>query len=168
MAGKKGRSGRKRKSTQTLKLHGSFRKDRHNTAAPEPESNAPEPPKWLSGESLAEWKRIVPLLLAEQSVTPWDRAALAAYCEEWKLYVSCSQKIRMIKSLTVTGSRKQKAEHPLLRVREKCFKRMMQVCAEFGLTPASRSRLNVKPETMDDPLHQWLMQQQKRRNSTGT
>jgi len=165
MAGKKGRSGRKRKSTATLKLHGTFRTDRHNTKAPEPESIAPDPPKWLSGAALEEWKRILPLLLRENSVTPWDRAALVAYCEEWKMYVSCTQKIRMLRSFTVTGSRKQKAEHPLLRIREKCFRRLLQVCAEFGLTPSARSRLNVKPESMDDPLQQWLMMQQRRRQA---
>jgi len=163
MAGKKGRSGRKRTSTATLKLRGTFRKDRHNVSAPEPESNAPAPPKWLTGAALEEWKRIVPLLLAENSLTHWDRAALVTYCEEWKLYVTCTQKLRMVRGLVVAGSRKQKTEHPLLRIREKCFRRLMQVCAEFGMTPAARSRLNVKPESLDDPLQQWLVMQQQRR-----
>lgn len=167
MAGKKGRSGRKRKSTQTLKLHGTFRKDRHSTAAPEPPVTAPEPPKWLTGAALAEWKRIVPLLIKENCVTAWDRAALTAYCEEWKLYSNVTQKIRILKGLTVTGSKKQKAEHPLLRVREKCFRRLLQVCAEFGLTPASRARLNIQPEQLNDPLQQWLLDQQKRRQGGG-
>lgn len=167
MAGRKGRSGRKPKATTTLKLHGTFRADRHNEAAPEPEIGVPTPPKWVKGSALEEWKRIVPLLEAEQCITHWDRAALVLYCMEWQTYTDAVQKLRFAKSMTVRGSKDQLAEHPLLRIRDKAFKKLLQVCSEFGLTPAARSRLNVKPEVGDDPLQAWLKAQQSRRQEKG-
>lgn len=167
MAGVKGRSGRKRKCTQTLKLHGTFRADRHNVNAPEPDVSAPLPPKWLAGEALAEWHRIVPLLLSEKCVSQWDRTALVLYCQEWATYVDVTEQLRAEESMLAEGASGQFVEHPLLRIQGKCFKRLLQVCSEFGLTPAARSRLNVSPTDATDPLEQWLRQQQQRRQSGG-
>lgn len=167
MAGVKGRSGRKPKSTQTLKLHGGFRPDRHNTDAPEPEIGKPEAPKWLTGSAREEWNRILPLLLAEKCVSRWDRAALVLYCQEWKTYVEATQKLRMVRGLLAKGSKGQLMEHPLLRIRDKAFRKLLQVASEFGLTPAARSRLNVQAGDATDPLELWLKAQGDRRRQAG-
>lgn len=121
---------------------------------------APDPPSWLEGDALAEWERIVPLLLRSELVTEWDQISLAAYCQ------ACAELIRCTKLLDeegrfftepvqnakgdVIGERKK--AHPALSAQRDAFSRVKAFLAEFGLTPAARVRLKLMKDGGTDAL----------------
>lgn len=166
MAGKPGRSGRRPKPTNLLKFEGGYRKDRHGDGiSPDPRAEIPDPPKALGkGEALAEWNRITALLIETKCVTKLDRASLAAYCLEWARYVNANNKLRFGKTLMAESTKGTKMPHPLLRVSDRALSNMLRICMEFGLTPASRSRLRVQAMAeQEDPLERLIRQQAQAR-----
>ena len=56
------KTGRPRKPTAILKLHGTDRGDRRYSGEPDPEVSIPDRPKFLKGEAKKEWDRIAPKL----------------------------------------------------------------------------------------------------------
>lgn len=166
MAGKPGRSGRRPKPTSVLKLTGQFRADRHNAGEPEPPITIPEPPKCLKGESLAEWDRITVLLAEAKCIAEMDRATLTAYCLEWSRYVNANNKLRLANTLLAESTKGTKMPHPLLRVSDRALANMLRICMEFGMTPASRSRLDISAgASNEDPLERLIREQAERRKA---
>lgn len=166
MAGKPGRSGRKPKPTAVHVLQGTFRPDRHSGGEPEPPTSIPEPPKSLKGEALAEWDRITVLLAASKCIAELDRSALAAYCIEWSRYVNANNKLRLANTLLAESTKGTKMPHPLLRVSDRALANMLRICQEFGMTPASRSRLDVEAASgAEDPLERLIREQAERRKA---
>lgn len=164
MSGRKGRSGRKPKPTNVLKLTGNYRPDRHGRIEPEPPPVIPKAPKYIRGIALAEWERITKLLAEVRCVTELDMAALAAYCIEYARYVNANNKLRVIRTMLSESTKGTKMPHPLLRVADRAFNNMIRLCQEFGLTPAARTRLDIKAISgVEDPLERLLRQQAERR-----
>lgn len=148
-----------------LKLHGNYREDRHGGAAPDPPTAIPDPPPMLKGEALEEWNRITQLLSQVKCIAELDRATLAAYCTEWARYVIANNRLRVIRTLLSESTKGTKMPHPLLRISDKALKNMLSICQEFGLTPASRTRLNIEAGsgTDGDPLERLIREQAARR-----
>ncbi len=132
---------------------------------PAPKAATPALPAWLSKEAKAEWKRIVPELRRLGLLTLVDRAALAAYCQAYAELASLTQLLdeegRVLdvdvfdKAGAVTGSKKQ--AHPAARLQRDAFGRVKQFVTEFGLTPASRTRVRApEPERDADPFEVFL------------
>lgn len=147
--------GRPRKPTTLLKVHGTFRKDRRSVDEPIPPATVPIMPKHLRGEAATEWKRIAPLLARMKCLTEWDRSLLAAYCFEWGVYVELCKKVK-IKDLVITTINGNKIHNPLLSARNKALTNLKELATEFGLSPASRSRLSVGEEEEQNPFLAFL------------
>lgn len=160
MAGVKGRSGRKRKPTPILKLHGTFRDDRRSGNEPTPDIECPDMPRFITGEARKEWERIVPLLAEARCLTRWDMAALAAYCQTWKEFVRLCRAINRITAYTIQTDKGNTVQNPLVGAKNKAFNNLLRICGEFGLTPASRSRLTLNPQENNDPLEELLRRRQ--------
>lgn len=148
-----------------LKLHGNYRPDRQGVNAPDPPKVVPDPPKVLKGEALEEWNRITKLLAQVECIAELDRATLAAYCLEWARYVNANNRLRVVRTLLAESTKGTKMPHPLLRISDKALKNMLSICQEFGLTPASRMRLNVEAGAggEEDPLERLIREQAERR-----
>jgi P27 family predicted phage terminase small subunit len=129
-----------------------------NAREPKPRAGVPTAPDWMSAEAKAEWKRIVPELRALRLLTLVDRAGLVAYCQAYAELQICTRKLneegRTIqepilgddvvegkKLKTVVGAKVKK--HPLVSAQRDAFARVRAFIAEFGLSPASRSRVNT-------------------------
>jgi len=136
--------------TSILNARGSWRaKGRANE--PRPAAGAPPMPRWLSKEAKAEWKRIVPDLLALGVLTRVDRTALAAYCQAHAELVEATRLLeaegRILgvpvfnKAGDQTGTVKK--AHPAVRLQRDAFARVKVFLGEFGLTPATRAKLAV-------------------------
>lgn len=97
---------------------------------PEPEIAPPdstEPPDWLTGpEAVAEWNRLVGLLLPARVLTAGDMTPLGHLCN-----MHCGAVLRWRLGATPTA-----ADLTQLRL----------MYAEFGLTPASRSKAATVPK----------------------
>lgn len=157
MAGQKGRSGRRRKPTNILKLEGTLRSDRRTGDEPQPTIAIPDRPEFLKGEAEKEWRRIAPLLADQNCLTEWDRAALAAYCQTWKEYVALCKQVNRVTKVVIKTSKGTQIQNPLVGAKNTAFNNLLRICGEFGLTPSSRSRLAVGPASGDiDPLQELL------------
>ena len=132
---------------------------------PRPAAGIPACPAWLSAAAKAEWKRIVPELDSMNLLTLADRAALAAYCQAWAELEHATKVLnkegRVIKCEIVnregdvTGSVKKL--HPANRLQRDGFARVKQFLIEFGLSPASRTKVaGAKQPEEADPLEELL------------
>jgi P27 family predicted phage terminase small subunit len=113
-------------------------------------SAVPGCPTWLKPEAKAEWRRVVPELHRLGLLARIDRAALTAYCCCWFTYVAAMRELRA--SSPTIETKQGPVRHPAWQVAREAQREMRAWCAEFGLTPSSRSRM-VLPEGLgtDDP-----------------
>lgn len=123
-----------RKPRQLKVIEGTLRRDRDY---PEPEFPVVEgarPPDWLNGpEALAEWDRLTALLESSRVLTQADLTALAHLCN---LHGACVKLYR-------AGMEPTAAQLTQLRL----------MLAEFGLTPASRSKAGTAaPKDQKNPF----------------
>lgn len=139
--------GRPRKPTALKILHGDFDKNpqRRNNAEPEVESKSPDCPAWIKGEARNEWKRVCDELLLLKVVTLPDRAALEAYC---KTYSTWRKALLHVEKHGLTlDSESGMYENPASKIAARCADQMHRYLCHFGMTPASRSRVNVTQQT---------------------
>jgi P27 family predicted phage terminase small subunit len=129
-----GKRGPKPTPTNTLKIRGSWRADTREDE-PMPDVKIPDCPEWLKGEALKEWNRITPLLVARNVLTEWDMTCLALYCDAWGDYVFAQGYDR--DDLEPDGISKISA------FKNKAWDKVMKAAAEFGLTPASRTKVKM-------------------------
>lgn len=135
-----------------------------NQNEPRPEPKSPGMPTWLSNEARAEWRRLVPELDKIGMLGRVDRAALATYCELWSTFVAAERvihehgitimkKIHEDVTLDETGETVtiyiQPVKNPALQVARDAAAQIRGFCAEFGLTPSARTRIDL-PER-DEP-----------------
>lgn len=94
-----------------------------------------------------------------------DRAALAAYCETWATFVTAQRELHehglvnyileeRFTSRDDEGVRiyVTVSKNPAVLVARDAASQVRQFCAEFGLTPSSRSRMEVPEKAGEDPL----------------
>jgi P27 family predicted phage terminase small subunit len=114
-------------------------------------------PDWLSPAAKAEWRRVAPELARMGLLTGLDRAALAAYCQNYAVWVECSRFLHEHGEMYLTP-RGQLLKWPLAETARKAEQSMRAFAGEFGLTPGSRLRLNVEGQEVpeDDPFEEWL------------
>jgi P27 family predicted phage terminase small subunit len=148
--------GRPTKPTALKLISGTAQKCRMNKNEPTPETEAPEIPGHLSGEAKAEWERIVPELLSMGLLSKMDRAALAGYCVSWGRHVKAEAEIAAngMTIETPTGGRKTS---PFIAISRQEREMMKKFLLEFGLTPASRSKVSATPkEKTADPKQRFF------------
>lgn len=137
------KSGRPSKPTALKRLAGNPGKRPLNTQEAHPELKLPSCPDHLDGEARKEWYRIGKQLVKLGLLSTIDRAALAGYCTTWGRWVEAEEALK--KSGTVV---KNKDGYPILSpylvVANHALAQMRVLLTEFGLTPASRSRIHVK------------------------
>ena len=115
---------------------------------PKPTAGAPNPPTWLKGEALREWKRLVGELDAIGLLTAVDRAAFAMLCQAWGDYVAARADVERM-GATFTTPKGYVAKNPMVTVRTDAFERWRKLAREFGLTPAARASL-ATPKVDED------------------
>ncbi len=142
-----GKRGPAPKPTKLKLLQGTFRNDRAVVNEPAPEADLPKCPTFLKGEARREWKRIVPELAALQLISRIDRAALCGYCTAWETMVE-SDKVVQAEGTTIRNAKGRLVQHPELAIRDQAMKMLRGYLVEFGMTPASRTRIHV-PDRAD-------------------
>jgi P27 family predicted phage terminase small subunit len=147
--------GRKPKPTHLKLIEGNPGKRKLNKGGePKPPPIAPECPAWLMPEAQQEWGRIAPQLEALGLLTLVDGAALAAYCQafaRWK-----QAETRIVKRGLTMKTPNGEIQRPEVAIAQKSVQIMKAFLTEFGLTPSSRTRLNIKPTAGKDPMEKML------------
>jgi P27 family predicted phage terminase small subunit len=148
-------AGRRPKPTQLKRLQGNPGKRPLNKHEPQPPGDRFNCPSWLSAEAKGEWRRIVPQLRALGLATRIDHAALEAYCEQYARWREATLLLREV-GLSYETSTGFLRERPEVGVADKALKNMRMLLTEFGMTPASRSRISVAPPPAPDPFEEFL------------
>lgn len=168
--------GRRPKPTRVRELEGNPSKRPYNRREPQPTEGRVTCPSWLSTKGKAEWKRITPELRRMRLLTIVDRAALAAYCQAYAELEEATEILNregriIIVPITYrdkqTGEEKISGEkrvaHPANKLQRDGFARVKQFLAEFGLTPASRAKLEgpVQESDNNDPFEALKLRAEK-------
>lgn len=151
--------GRTAKPTAIKVMEGNPGRRPLNDREPTPWPGAPEMPAYLDREARREWKRLVPILLGMRVLTEADGIALANLCFSYSLMVE-AQKLMQEKAaagksaLLVETPNGYAIQSPLLGIVNKQMQIISKQLSEFGLTPASRSRITTNAGRLDgmDPL----------------
>ncbi len=147
--------GRKPKPTKLKLLAGNPGKRPLNEDEPQFAPSLPEPPAFLSEEAKAEWDRLASELYAKGVLTEMDRGALAVCCQAWGRAAQAEAALAALAAmdpsthglLIKTG--RGAVENPLVGTARRAMDLYMRSCAEFGLTPSSRSRIKAFPTDAD-------------------
>ncbi len=129
---------------------------RPQKAAPRGVAGTPKVPAHLPKEARAEWRRVVAELAASGLLTKADRAMLAAYCVVYARWAEAE------KELAARGPVYKTAEgnltqNPWLWVCNKALDQLRTYAGLFGLSPASRARLEAPPPDKEgDSLGEWM------------
>lgn len=149
------KGGHNRKPTGTKIIHGTFRKDRAQEREPEPEKVAeiPKPPSYLSKYAKKLWKSLAGELVEKGILTVVDVPALEACCEAYGQYRAAHEAVfRPVSPLTGNREKRTLAEYmrgrnsqtmPEYSTMTKAWTTFKSYLVEFGLTPASRSRVGI-------------------------
>jgi P27 family predicted phage terminase small subunit len=149
------------KPTALKELEGNPGKRSLNRSEPRPDVEAPACPKWVTGEGRKEWRRIVPLLVRLGLLTKVDRAALVGYCQAWARVVQAEEEMQKPGFQMIEVTDKGYAHvNPWFQVWTQSMKQVKAFGAEFGLTPAARSRVQTPEASEDDKFEEFV----RRRN----
>lgn len=137
---------------------------RPQKAAPEPKAGAPKPPRELTRDARAEWRRVAAELRGLGLLTGVDRAALAAFCQAYGRWAAAERALAaMAERDPVTGGLLIKTtngnaiQNPIVGVANKAMAAMVRFAAEFGMTPSARSRIEAAPEgKAEDPARKYF------------
>ena len=140
--------GRPRKPLSIVRLEGNPGKRR----IPRPDEEVaveripPTMPKRLDAEARAEWKRIIPLLMAMGIIGQVDRAALVELCQAWSIGQQARAALRK-KGLTMRmrtkGGGIYEMQRPEVAIAHKFMGLHKALCSEFGLTASARARMSI-------------------------
>jgi P27 family predicted phage terminase small subunit len=109
---------------------------------PKPAPIAPECPKHLAKAAKDEWNRITPELEKLGLLTRIDMAALAAYCQAYARWIEAEKMIKKHGVLVQTPNG-YPVVSPYMTIINKALDHMKGFLVEFGLTPASRTRIGT-------------------------
>lgn len=147
--------GRKPKPTAVKELAGNPGKRKLNKNEPKPDVEIPPCPAHLTGVAKEEWERVTIQLQAMGVIAEIDRAVLAAYCTAYKDYVNAEKELEKEGDVIFYESGNA-AQNPRVGIKNKAIEKMVKIAAEFGMTPSSRSRLEVDPPQGKDPVEHFL------------
>ena len=141
-----GERGPARKPTKLRQLEGNPGKRPLPANEPQPTemSELPKPPSFLDAIAKKHWKLVGTELMGCGLLTNIDLDALAACCNCYSQWVKAQQELKK-SSLIVVTPNGFRMPSPYIKIANDSLDRMMRYLKEFGMTPASRSRVEVDP-----------------------
>lgn len=153
-----GRRGPAPKPTKLRILQGNpgKRKVRKDEPAPPPVADG-DAPDFLEGLALDEWNRVAPELRKLGLLTVVDVPMLAIYCSTFASWRAAELKVRELTKDPKEGYAAALMQGWVKRAKEERAA-LRQLAAEFGFTPASRSRVPAAGggEKDENPLDEFL------------
>ena len=134
--------GRKKKPTAIRLLEGNLGHVPINPAEPK-FTGRPICPMWLTPVAKTEWKRIVPKLIKLGVATEADQSALVGYCEAYARMREAAKDIQK-RGVAMKNGNGTPIRNPAAGVFNDAVGTMMRIACEFGMTPASRTKIRGK------------------------
>jgi P27 family predicted phage terminase small subunit len=139
-------AGRPRKPTSQKALGGTLQPSRTNPDEPTPEVYLPTPPDWLSERAKEYWAEIGGVLLAMKLSTAADGPALQLLTEALAEWAEARQYVLdnglSYETYTESGNTMHRP-YPQVAIASDAWRRSLRMLTEFGLTPASRSKVSA-------------------------
>lgn len=143
--------GRKPDPTALKLVKGNPGKRPLNDKEPRLETRIPPCPKYLEGEARKEWRRITKQLQINHLITEADRSLLAAYCQAYKIWVDATEKVNK-HGTVIKAPSGFPVQSPFVSIANKQVEIMIKLASEFGMSPASRTRIKVEKPPEEDPM----------------
>lgn len=147
--------GRRPLPTELKRLSGNPGRRKLNENEPKPDAGEPEVPKHLNRAARREWARIVAELRAMSLLTRADGDAIAMYCDVYARWAEASKKLDR-EGLIVFTPNGYPVQSPYIGIANKCLVQMKALLVEFGMTPASRSKIVVQKPLEADEFEDFL------------
>jgi P27 family predicted phage terminase small subunit len=146
--------GRRPKPTQLKLITGITKASRLNHHEPKPLAEIPDPPNTLTPAARAEWKRVCTELCQLGMLSKLDRAVLAAYCQAYgrwhqadRSIAAAAKKNPTTGGLVLFSPAGGAYQNPMLSISVRASADMVKFAAELGMTPSSRSRIDLSKVT---------------------
>lgn len=161
-------AGRRPKPTHLKVVSGNPGKRAINKREPKPNREIPSCPAHLSDESKVAWGKLCVLLDRMGVLTEADAMALERLCDCYSEILECRELIardgRTYSSIRGIGDEDSPIEQVLMKANPAVAmladadRRFKGYLVEFGLTPAARSKVQVKNDGDDkkDPLQEFF------------
>ena len=139
----------------SLKLTGSDRRYHRSNPTPAVPASVPAAPDWLGDDAKAAWDEWAPELHRLGLLTELDLPAFGVLCSTWSRWLRASRYVDE-HGLTYTASTGLEKQHPMVGIEHEAGKSWLAQAQQFGMTPLSRQRLDVKVAEKGDELEQLL------------
>ncbi len=113
---------------------------RLNENEPKPKVVCPPAPSFLDAEAKKEWRRVAKMLSKNRILTEADIPALQMYVVEYSTWKEAVENLNRDDIIYETDN-KYKQQSIWLTIRNRSFDNLRKMLQEFGMTPASRSRI---------------------------
>lgn len=120
-------------------------------------TSVPYAPRHLNHEAKREWRRVVKVLIDAGLYSEVDRAALAMYCQAWGRWVEAERELAKGQTV-ITGPKGGQYQNPWLSISNRAQAHLQRMIAEFGLSPAQRSRVVAMPAERERSLAEILFE----------
>ena len=154
-------AGRKRKPDHLKIVSGTAQPCRMNDAAPKPAADLPDPPEWLSTRGAELFLQLVAIVDSMGIASSADAAMLA-------MAASRLEEVEITTAIIEDGGRfftsqmeldeegrvisQQIKAHPAVAQRSEAMRHAQSLLAEFGLSPATRSKVSVNTKPEENPF----------------
>ena len=141
--------GRKPKPTFSKLVEGNPGRRPLNHAEPNPQVlDNLKAPAWLDRFGKDFWNDFAPKLRRLRLLTELDARLLAAAAERWSVYIRASRKLK--KTLTQVSRANGRHARPEVAISKQALDSVRAILAEFGIGPASRTRVKPVDEEQKD------------------
>ena len=134
--------GRKSLPTNLKVIQGTDRKHRINKDEPKPKSDNLVMPKGMSVKAVECWGEVSKNLKQAGILTNLDNHALMLYCEAYARWVDANDNLKL-EGVVIIAKSGFPVQSPYLAIANKAFDQMTKLLTEFGMTPSSRSKVQV-------------------------
>ncbi len=126
-------------------LHGNPGKRPLNENEPQPKKDMPKCPRQLNKEARKAWKRLSKQLYEMGALTEIDGEALAMYCDAWATWIHAKEQLEKFGEVVKSPKSGFPVLNPFFSIASTSWEQMRRILCEFGMTPSSRSRVQIDP-----------------------
>ena len=119
------------------------------------------PPDWLCPEAVKTWNRLCPMLVKLGILAESDVFAFALLCDAHARYLEASKLVKengVTYETTGTNGQHALKQNPATTIAAAERKALLSLLTEFGMTPASRSKVSIKAPRASDEMEEFLEQ----------
>lgn len=148
--------GRKPKPTNLKILEGNPGKRPLPENEPKPAPILPDPPTFLDAEAKKFWNEYGHKLHRLGLMTEIDGPAFAAVCQRYSLWVRCEKRLKS-KGLIMKTETGYEQQRPEVSIAKNALADVKAFLTEFGMTPASRSKIDLKLDEKEEDQMEKLL-----------